>query len=84
MCICQKLLWIVDYNHPDAAGPTDQICVKWSDSKLMTTGKKGEECLTACLVVAQYIDAAAGRDPNICQRARDAVTNLGVINKALA
>jgi len=84
MCICQKLLWIIDYNHPDAALPTDEICVKWADSKLMAKdGKKGEECLTGCLVIAQFIDASAGRDPYICQRARDAVTNLGVINKEL-
>ena len=84
MCICQKLLWIVDYNHPDAALPTDEICVKWADQKLMAKDAKGEECLTGCLVIAQFIDAAAGRDPYICQRARDAVTNLGVINKELS
>ena len=66
MCICQKLLWIIDYNHPDAAEPTDQICVKWANTpKLMAKSKKGEECLTGCLVIAQYIDAAGGRDPNM-------------------
>ena len=52
MCICQKLLWIVDYNHPDAALPTDEICVKWADQKLMAKDAKGEECLTGCLVIA--------------------------------
>ena len=83
MCICQKLLWIIDYNHPDAALPTDEICLKWADSKLMAKDAKGEECLTGCLVIAQFIDAAAGRDPYICQRARDAVTSLGAINKEL-
>ena len=33
------------------------------------------------LVIAQFIDAAAGRDPNICQRARDSVTNIGILDK---
>lgn len=85
MCLCQKLLWIIDYNHPDAAEPTDQICVNWANKQkpkqLFPDGKKGEECLTGCLVIAQFIDAAAGRDPNICQRARDSVTNIGILDK---
>ena len=83
MCICQKLLWIIDYNHPMASEPTDQICLKWADEKHMASdGAKAEECLTGCLVIAQFIDGAAGRDPYICQRARDAVQHMGNLAKS--
>ena len=80
MCLCQKLLWVIDYNHPDAAMPTDSICVKWADEGNMKEGQAGETCLLGCLTIAQFIDAAAGRDPYICQRAVDAVTRLEEIS----
>ena len=81
MCLCQKLLWTIDYNHPDAAMPTDDICVKWADEGHFKPKMPGETCLLACLTVAQFIDAAAGRDPYICQRATDAVTELNELAK---
>jgi hypothetical protein len=80
MCLCQKLLWVIDYNHPDAAMPTDSICVKWADEGHMKEGQPGETCLLGCLTIAQFIDAAAGRDPYICQRAVDAVTKLAELS----
>ena len=72
MCVCQKLLWEVDYNHPNAAEPIDNICVRWKNEKHL----KDDECLAACIVVGQYIDGAAGRDPYVCHRARDALRDM--------
>ena len=39
-------------------------------------GGTDDECLAACIVVGQYIDGAAGKDPYVCHRVRDALRDM--------
>ena len=64
MCVCQKLVWFLDFNHPKDDWPMSMVCNKWIAEHKMFPG-----CGPPCLAMAQMIDAAMGTDPYVCQRA---------------
>ena len=65
MCICQKLMWAIDYNHPILGASNDEICKKWKkDGKITDT-----KCETKCIMMQQHIDGAGGTDPYVCFKA---------------
>ena len=33
MCVCQKLLWSIDFRHPLSLGPGDNHCTHWRKSE---------------------------------------------------
>merc|ERR1712146_372582 len=74
-CMCQKLTWMVDFRQPLPPGADQEICKKWKEDEEIEDpknlndediGSKGKFCLTACMSMAQHIDAAAGADPYVC------------------
>ena len=77
LCICQKILWAVDYNHPLMPGqPTDVICQTWREEK-----KISDNCEIPCFTIAQHIDAAAGGDPMVCLKASAEANKLEQVSK---
>ena len=66
MCLCQKILWSIDYRHPTSLGPGDQHCTHWRKSSSLPDS---DECTSACSMLVQHVEAAAGRDPHVCLRA---------------
>merc|ERR1740117_71397 len=79
-CICQKLVWATDFNHPLIGGATDEICAKWKKDKDIPDDK----CLWKCIAMAQHIDAAAGADPYVCFKAVEEAKQLDRDDKAMS
>ena len=59
MCVCQKLLWSIDYRHPLSLGPGDNHCTHWRKSGALPDL---DTCSSACSTLVQHVEAAAGRD----------------------
>ena len=68
--------------HGTERAPSSVQAPSRADEGHMKPGQPGETCLTGCLTIGQFIDAAAGRDPYICQRAVDAVTKLAELSSS--
>ena len=66
MCVCQKLLWSIDFRHPLSLGPGDNHCTHWRKSGALPDS---DTCSSACSTLVQHVEAAAGRDPHVCLRA---------------
>eukprot|EP00944_MAST-04C_sp_MAST-4C-sp1_P002685 g2685.t1 len=66
MCVCQKLLWSIDFRHPLSLGPGDNHCTHWRKSGALPDE---DSCSSACSTLVQHVEAAAGRDPHVCLRA---------------
>ncbi len=73
MCVCQKILWSIDYQHQNSLSPGDNHCTHWRKSSSLPDD---DVCTTTCTMLVQHVEAAAGRDPHVCLRAVKEVMTL--------
>eukprot|EP00947_MAST-08B_sp_MAST-8B-sp1_P004101 g4101.t1 len=61
MCVCQKIVWSIEFNPTLREAPTKTLCNTWLERKLIE-----DKCITKCISLSQNVLASAGADDFAC------------------